>query len=305
MGKVIKGVSMRFLRMFLIVAILVGGVSACSSTSKLLEVQSAAEQDSDFVALKSRFEDIGLVCERRENEYSYLDSSELAKLGPYVGCMDPDLEYDDFFQNVGVIYVPGPDGEYGVRALVAAEFCSDKWWWLYFHPDGKFVIDWGGHKFSWDEKSSLMGVTPLSWWKFCGQKAVDTYKTIAPVIDVETRDACQRISSVYEEWLSSGERLGTVKGNAKYDLLVSELTDTLAPTGPLKTRVGDESITDAYRYLDSSGTAFDPVHVYAGLLNFATRLVGVRADYEDILWSPDVVQDTYLQYVKRPCGNFK
>jgi len=291
--------------MSLTLLFVIGGVSACSSAStRPLEIQIAAEQDADFVALKSRFQDMGFVCERREDEFRIND---LADQNAFVQCLDPAEEHDGFFQMVDVLYVSGADGGYGVRQRVADEFCGDSKGnkTLYFHPDGKFVIDWGGHKFSWDEKSSLMGVTPLSWWKFCDQKAVDTYKTIAPVIDVETRDACQRISSVYEGWLSSGERLGTVKGNAKYDLLVSELTDTLAPTGPLKTKVGDESITDAYRYLDSSGTAFDPVHVYAGLLNFATRLVGVRAEFGEILWSPDFVEDTYLQDVKRPCGNFK
>jgi hypothetical protein len=293
--------------MFLTLLLVIGGVSACSTSS---EIQIAAEQDEDFVALKDRFEERGLTCEWSDAYFGISSTSSLSKQTATVDCLDPDVASDGFNAPVEVLYVSGADGGSGIRQRIVNELCwSGVGKKRDFHPDGKFVIDYsldyGGKKFSPEERSWLMGVTPQSWWKFCGQKAVDTYKTIAPVIDVEARDACQRISSVYEGWLSSGERFGTVKGNAKYELLVSELTDTLAPTGPLKTRVGDASITDAYRYLDSSGTAFDPVHVYAGLLNFATRLVGVRADFGDILWSPDFVEDTYLQDVKRPCGNFK
>lgn len=299
---------MRVLRVFLTFLTLVGVVSACSSTSSLLDSQSVVEQDSDFKALTSRFEEIGLVCERGGG-YTHLNPATLQGQNALVQCSDPNLEYDGFFTKVSVLYVSGAEGDSGVRQRVAEEFCWDfdgnKT--LYFHPDGKFVIDWGGQKFSWDEKTSLMGADQLSWWKFCGQKAVATYKTAEPVPDVEAKNACAAMESAYEGWLASGERVGTVKGDAKYEAVLSRFTTVLAPSGPLKTRVGDQSITDAWGYLEGSGTAFEPIHVYAGALNFVNHLTAVRAQLEKSRnsWQPDFVEESYLREVKRPCGKFK
>jgi hypothetical protein len=292
--------------MFLTLLLVIGGVSACSTSS---EIQIAAEQDEDFVALKDRFEEMGLTCEWSDGYFGISSTSSLSKQTVTVDCLDPDVASDGFNAPVEVLYVSGADGGSGIRQRIVNELCwSGTGKKRDFHPDGKFVIDYlldyGGKKFSPEERSWLMGVTPQSWWKFCGHKAVDTYKTAEPVVDVETRDACQRISNVYEVWLSSGERVGTTKGNAMYELLVAELTETLAPAGPLKNKVGDASITEAFRYLESGGTAFSPVEVYAGLLNFLTRLNGVKAGFEQSPWGPDLVEDTYMKDVKRPCGKF-
>jgi hypothetical protein len=278
-----------------------GATSSCSSSSGPLAVESGVELPADLLAMKDRLESSGLTC---ESEIVY-------------GTMFGDVREDDIELNcqgdeggkfTRVTYFINPytnDPSWSERVRESL-WCTDYGKDRSFDSSARFVSFWS-NSISKAERDRFTGSENLSWWVFCGQKAVDTYKTAEPLVDVDTKNACNAMESAYESWLASGERVGTVKGDAKYETVLSKFTTALAPSGPLKTRVGDQSITDAWAYLEGSGTAFEPVHVYAGALNFVNHLTAVRAQLEKSRnsWRPDFVEESYLREIKRPCGKFK
>lgn len=296
---------MRFLKLFLTILLVMGATSSCSSSSGPLGVELPAdlvELPADLLAMKDRLESSGLTCE-----------SEIVSGTVWFGdTRTDDIELNcrgdegEKFASIEYFTNPYTNNHSWSERVRESLFCRSYGKDRIFDSSARFVSFWS-NSISKTERDRFTGSENLSWWKFCGQKAIDTYKTAEPVVDNDTKNACNSMVSAYEGWLASGERVGTVKGDSKYETVLSKFTTALAPSGPLKTRVEDQNITDAWAYLEGSGIAFEPVHVYAGALNFVNHLTAVRAQLEKSRnsWQPDFVEDSYLREIKRPCGKFK